>query len=135
MTEPWKHRAACRDQPTEWWFPRQTRSSTTLNDDNRAAIAICKTCPVAAQCLAHAQRQPETHGIWGGLTSEERYRLTRKTLPRINHGTHNGYNRHIVHRQPPCDACREAHRQYTAALRRIRKRAQNRDNIEGLNDD
>lgn len=45
-------------------------------NDKRAreqqAKAICATCPVRAECLAVAVAAGERHGVWGGLTSDER---------------------------------------------------------------
>jgi WhiB family redox-sensing transcriptional regulator len=36
------------------------------------AKAICAGCPVQPQCLDHALAIQEPHGIWGGLTENER---------------------------------------------------------------
>jgi len=45
-----------------------------------AAKAICATCPVLAQCRAHAIAIREPYGIWGGLGEEEREKLIGKRL-------------------------------------------------------
>ena len=36
------------------------------------ARAICSTCPVRQECLAHALADPESAGVWGGTTDRER---------------------------------------------------------------
>jgi WhiB family redox-sensing transcriptional regulator len=41
------------------------------------AKAICSRCLVRGECLAFAIRTRQMHGIWGGLTEEERYPLVR----------------------------------------------------------
>lgn len=40
------------------------------------AKAICADCPVREQCLDHAVRTPEQYGVWGGMTPQERRRMT-----------------------------------------------------------
>ena len=59
-------RAACRSHPGRWWFTASTR---------RRAIRICGRCPVRDECLAHALDYDERHGVWGGLTADERRAL------------------------------------------------------------
>ena len=39
---------------------------------------VTASCPVAEQCLAHALANRETHGIWGGLSEDERRALKRR---------------------------------------------------------
>lgn len=33
---------------------------------------MCAACPVRAECLAYALGRPDKHGIWGGMTEDER---------------------------------------------------------------
>ena len=40
-----------------------------------AAKAVCQTCPVRAECAAHALAAREPYGVWGGFTEAERLRL------------------------------------------------------------
>jgi hypothetical protein len=44
---------------------------------NRAAVKMCKMCPVKAQCLEYAIVNDETFGIWGGMSRRERVNLGR----------------------------------------------------------
>jgi len=73
----WRHRAACRDEDPELFFPisevgpgaRQTAE----------AKAVCARCPVREQCLRHALDNGLNDGIFGGTTERERRALTRRT--------------------------------------------------------
>lgn len=125
MSDPWRHKAACDGQDTAWWFPDKTGA---YNPATAKAVAICRTCPVQADCLAHAQDKPEYHGIWGGLTPEQRRGLRRRVT--IEHGTRQGYGAHLRYGQPPCAACRRANTEIQAAQRRIRERSKTRNDIE-----
>lgn len=130
MSEPWRHRAACRDRDTNYWFPEKRGAN---NPATVMAVSICKTkCPVIEQCLKWAMDKPELHGIWGGKTAEERRGMRRQRTSRINHGTHAGYLLHANWGIPYCEPCRKAHTDYTAARRRIRERAKTRHDLEGL---
>jgi WhiB family redox-sensing transcriptional regulator len=39
--------------------------------------AVCRPCPVRAECLEHALRYREKFGVWGGCTERERRRIMR----------------------------------------------------------
>jgi WhiB family redox-sensing transcriptional regulator len=43
------------------------------------AIDICKTCPIAEQCLKYALTENIQLGIWGGLTEIERQNILKKS--------------------------------------------------------
>lgn len=66
--EPWTADAVCAQTDPEAWFPDKGGST-------RAAKAICRSCPVIAECLAYALRNDERYGIYGGLSERERRRL------------------------------------------------------------
>ena len=67
------------------WFPVSIESATARHEA-AAAIAVCGTCPVRAECLALSLRHWDVgrHGIWGGLVPADRARLRR--LLTIGHG-------------------------------------------------
>lgn len=69
----WRELASCaRGYNPELWYPRDADAF----DERSEAIAICRRCPVRAECLAAGA--DEDHGIWGGLTSRQRHKLKKK---------------------------------------------------------
>jgi WhiB family redox-sensing transcriptional regulator len=67
-TQTWMRDGLCAASPTpDLWFPEPGQP-----DAARKAKAICRACPVKAQCLAHAMAMGILHGIWGGTAPEER---------------------------------------------------------------
>lgn len=68
--ENWRSAAICRDADPDLFFP-VSGSGKSLEQAERAK-AICASCPVRPSCLAFALRTGQAHGIWGGLTEEER---------------------------------------------------------------
>lgn len=88
----------------------------------RDAKAVCATCPVKDACLAAAT--DDDHGIWGGLTRDERRAKPKpapkpKPTPRTPQpcGTKAAYQRHRYKGEPACDACRKAIRAASKAQR------------------
>lgn len=106
MSEPWRHKAACNGQPTNWWFPDTTGPRNPLT---ARALNLCRTCEVQTHCLEHAQTKPERYGIWGGLDERQRLGLRARRPVIISHGTESGYQKHLKYGQPPCQPCRDAH--------------------------
>ena len=72
----WQLRGACRGPQSAVFFPPP---APERRDEKRfreaSAKAICKTCPVQAECLTYALQIREQHGIWGGLSEAERRSL------------------------------------------------------------
>lgn len=97
-------------------------TKSARNAHIREAKEVCATCPVKAACLAAAT--DDDHGIWGGLTREER-RVKPKTAPKPKPkprtpqpcGTKAAYQRHRYKGEPACDACRKAIRAASKAQR------------------
>lgn len=73
MWGDWRQRAACRGEDPELFFPVGTTGPAL--DQVELAKAICRSCPVIAECLAAALAGGEDAGIWGGLTEDERRRV------------------------------------------------------------
>jgi WhiB family redox-sensing transcriptional regulator len=63
--------AACKDMPTDLFFPEGGKSKSTV-----VAKEVCSTCQISVQCLQWALANNE-FGIWGGTTHEERLQLRR----------------------------------------------------------
>ena len=74
--------ARCADgsHDPEQWFPVSVQIEKA-RQEAAAAIAVCTSCPVRAQCLALSLRHWDVgqHGVWGGLVAAERADLRRLT--------------------------------------------------------
>jgi WhiB family redox-sensing transcriptional regulator len=71
----WQRRGACRGQDSAQFFhPDGERGASRLRREI-AAKAVCRSCPVRAECAAHALVAREPYGVWGGFTEAERMRL------------------------------------------------------------
>jgi len=64
----WQVGALCLQVDPEIFFPERGGSS-------KAARAVCRDCPVKAECLRYALANREQFGIWGGTSERERRRL------------------------------------------------------------
>ena len=109
--DDWREQAACKDDPTPdlWFVPPGDRHGIA------AAKAICRRCPVAAECLAEALADPSIVGVWGGLDEQQRARLHKKrkatTGPKeIQHGTPGGHRTHLGRGEQSCGPCTAAAR-------------------------
>lgn len=71
----WESQAACIGVDPEIFYEK----------DPRQAKQICAGCPVSLQCLEHAMRfegfVSDRHGVWGGLTCDERHTLDTGIVP------------------------------------------------------
>ena len=74
--------ARCADASldADQWFPVSVEADRA-RQEAAAAIAICSTCMVHAQCLALPLRDWDIgqHGVRGGLVAAERAALRRRT--------------------------------------------------------
>ncbi len=68
----WQLQAACRGLSTDLFFKADDEPRSRKNARETQAKAVCAVCPVTAKCLDWAVRVGETHGVWGGLSAEER---------------------------------------------------------------
>ena len=67
---PWAVYSACRDADPELFFAK-TRA------DERAALAVCSTCPVVEECLEFSLETRERFGVWGGTQERDRRKMLR----------------------------------------------------------
>jgi WhiB family redox-sensing transcriptional regulator len=71
----WQLRGLCRGRDsTQFFHPDGERGSSRSRREAKAK-ALCMSCPVRAQCAAHALAVQEPYGVWGGFTEAERLRL------------------------------------------------------------
>lgn len=71
----WMLGAACADEDAELFF-----SVSEVGPGARQvaeAKAVCRACPVRAECLAYALENGLTEGVFGGLSAAERDALVR----------------------------------------------------------
>ncbi|NUS74040.1 MAG: WhiB family transcriptional regulator [Corynebacteriales bacterium] len=71
----WRHRALCRDEDPELFFPIGTSGPALLQVES--AKAVCGRCPVQQSCLEWALESGQDAGVWGGLDEDERRALKR----------------------------------------------------------
>ena len=72
----WLNRAACVDEDPELFFPDGNTGPALLQIEQ--AKAVCRGCEVAAACLRYAIDSGQDHGIWGGMSEDERRTLKRR---------------------------------------------------------
>ena len=77
--DDWRHRAACRDEDPELFFPLSEIGPGARQ--TAQAKAVCARCPVRAECLDYALDNGLDHGIYGGVTESERRTLRRTARP------------------------------------------------------
>jgi WhiB family redox-sensing transcriptional regulator len=82
--ERWRTLAACRSADSDLFFP--ISSSGPSLAQVAQAKAICAGCPVRRECLAFALRTHQVHGVWGGLSEQERHPLRSVTPARVERG-------------------------------------------------
>jgi len=72
----WRDRAACRDEDPELFFAVGTSGPALLQITE--AKAVCRRCPVSAECLSYALRMGCDDGVFGGMSADERRALKRR---------------------------------------------------------
>lgn len=65
--------AACTRVDPDLFFPASYAKGNRRTIE--AAKALCRGCMVRSDCLEIALSAGEEHGIWGGLTPDERTRI------------------------------------------------------------
>ncbi len=72
----WQEKAACRGPLGAVFFPPPIteRKREKLAREAKAKD-ICRDCPVLVECRRYALSIREPHGVWGGLSEQERRAL------------------------------------------------------------
>lgn len=68
----WQLHGACRGEDSELFFHPYGEREPSRSRRERSALAICRACPVLAECRAYALAAREPYGVWGGLTETDR---------------------------------------------------------------
>lgn len=93
-TTDWRTRAACLDEDPELFFPLGEEHTSGMaptapvQAQQDEAKAVCRRCPVVAECLAWAIESGQDFGVWGATSPEERREFKRRTPARFRIGTH-----------------------------------------------
>jgi WhiB family redox-sensing transcriptional regulator len=90
----WRHRAICRDEDPELFFPVGTSGPALLQIAE--AKTVCRRCPVVTECLTWALESGQDAGVWGGMSEDERRALKRR----------NARTRGLLRRGPTVPAAR-----------------------------
>lgn len=81
----WPRWAACLTEDPELFFPAGATGAAL--EQIEQAKTVCRSCPVKQQCLQWALDNHQDHGVWGGLSEEERRNLRRLHRPQ-SRGAH-----------------------------------------------
>jgi WhiB family redox-sensing transcriptional regulator len=71
----WVHRARCKNEDPELFFPVGTTGPAAVQIER--AKSVCTQCEVRAECLEWAMATAQDAGVWGGLSEDERRSLRR----------------------------------------------------------
>ncbi|MDP1878986.1 MAG: WhiB family transcriptional regulator [Actinomycetota bacterium] len=77
----WQMDGACRGEDPSLFFHPEGERGPARDSREAAAKAVCATCPVLAECAAHALAVREPYGVWGGMSEDDReafYRRNRR---------------------------------------------------------
>ncbi|GAA3886432.1 MULTISPECIES: WhiB family transcriptional regulator [Streptomyces] len=77
----WLRHAACVEEDPDLFFPVGTTGPALV--EAAAAKRVCRSCPVAADCLEWALDTGQTAGVWGGTDERERAALLRSRKRRM----------------------------------------------------
>ncbi len=75
----WMNVGACREAEPELFFP--VSSAGPALAQVAAAKAVCARCQVREDCLQYALETAQDHGVWGGLSEDERRSVRRAARP------------------------------------------------------
>lgn len=68
----WQLHGSCRGEDPSMFFHPEGERGPARAAREQAAKAVCATCPVIAECAAHALAAREPYGVWGGMSEEDR---------------------------------------------------------------
>lgn len=80
IRDEWRRVAACRDTDPDLFFPVGTTGPAIEQIEN--AKAACRQCESQQDCLEYALATNQEHGIWGGMTEDERRALRKRRAAR-----------------------------------------------------
>jgi len=72
----WRHQAACLTEDPELFFPVGNTGPALVQIAE--AKKVCRRCNVREACLQWALDAGQDHGVWGGLSEDERRAMKRR---------------------------------------------------------
>ena len=72
----WRHRAECLTEDPELFFPVGTTGPALAQVEE--AKKVCRRCEVREECLRWALEAGQDHGVWGGMSEDERRAMKRR---------------------------------------------------------
>lgn len=73
----WQEDGLCRERDEHLFVGPDREGAAARRRRERRATVVCRACPILLRCRTHALSVPEPHGVWGGLTEQERSRILR----------------------------------------------------------
>ena len=70
----WMADAACKGMDTDLFYSERGEWGALESP----AMAVCRECPVRAECLEYAIERCDDIGVWGGTSGKKRQELRRK---------------------------------------------------------
>jgi WhiB family redox-sensing transcriptional regulator len=71
----WQQKGNCVGVDTNVFFPESNLRGNKKIAAYEAAKTYCRSCEVISECLQFALDTEEPHGVYGGLSEEERNRV------------------------------------------------------------
>ena len=72
----WRHTAACLNEDPELFFPVGNTGPAMAQIEE--AMKVCQRCDVREECRSWAMAAGQAHGVWGGLSEDERRAMKRR---------------------------------------------------------
>jgi WhiB family redox-sensing transcriptional regulator len=121
----------CAFYDPDLWFCEDSEDPQVIAQGSQAKL-ICQTeCPFAASCLDYALATSQPFGIWGGLDSDERRKLTGDLAGprRCARCARTARSRRVYCSDQCRDAAREQACREAGQRRRIRRRTRSREAV------
>lgn len=71
----WQQQGLCREVTSDIFFYEEKVRGDEKRSHISQAKTVCNACPVKQECLDFSIKTNQSHGMWGGLTQEERKEL------------------------------------------------------------
>ncbi|MBF6126583.1 WhiB family transcriptional regulator [Nocardia brasiliensis] len=78
----WQLLGACRGMDSAVFFSMDGERGTARSMRLQRAKQICCGCPVLAECREFALKNGESHGVWGGMSEDERIKFLNRAKRR-----------------------------------------------------